>query len=60
MNNRFVRVRNDAGEKERALAGLRMTISNRVRRVCMNMSELDFAAMVDSMARVHLKYEMLE
>lgn len=57
--NRFVRVSSGADEKERALAGLRITIGNRVRRVWMSMSELDFDAMVDSMARVHLKYEML-
>jgi hypothetical protein len=52
-------VSSGADEKERALAGLRITIGNRVRRICRGMSELDFDAMVDSMARVHLKYEML-
>jgi len=52
-------VSSDVDEKERALAGLRITIGNRVRRICMDMSERDFDAMVDSMARVHLKYEML-
>jgi hypothetical protein len=57
--NRFVRVSSGADEKERALARLRITIGNRVRRICMGMSELDFDAMVDSMARVHFKYEML-
>ena len=59
MKNRFVRVSSGADEKERALAGLRITIGNRVRRVCMDMSELDFDEMVDVMARVHLKYEQL-
>lgn len=49
----------DAEDKERALVLLRITIGNRVRRVCLQMTEPDFATMVDAMARVHLKYEML-
>lgn len=59
MINRFMRVSTEADDKERALGALRISIGNRVRRVCLNMTELDFAAMVDTMARVHLKYEML-
>ena len=59
MMNRFLRVSSGIDDKERALAGLRITIGNRVKRVCLNMTELDFDEMVDSMARVHLKYEML-
>lgn len=57
--NRFLHVSNGAEDKERALVGLRITIGNRVRRVCLNMTEREFAKMVDAMARVHLKYEML-
>jgi hypothetical protein len=57
--NRFLHVSSGIAEKERALAGLRITIGNRVRRVCLNMAEPDFAKMVDTMARVHLKYDML-
>jgi len=57
--NRFLRVSSGRENKERALAGLRISIGNRVRRVCLNMTEPDFAKMVDAMARVHLKYEML-
>lgn len=57
--NRFLHVSSDLDDRERALARLRVTIGNRVRRVCLNMSEPDFVTMVDSMARVHLKYEML-
>jgi hypothetical protein len=49
----------EVDDRERALAGLRISIGNRVRRVCLDMTELDFDKMVDSMARVHLKYEML-
>ena len=57
--NRFLHVSSGIEDKERALAGLRTTIGNRVRRVCLNMTEPDFARMVDGMARVHLKYDML-
>jgi hypothetical protein len=57
--NRFLHVSSDLDDSERALATLRVTIGNRVRRVCLNMPEPDFVKMVDSMARVHLKYEML-
>jgi hypothetical protein len=59
MINRFLRVSTEGDDKERALVALRLTIGNRVRRVCLNMTEPDFTAMVDTMARVHLKYEML-
>ena len=57
--NRFLHVSSGIDDQERALAGLRISIGKRVRRVCPNMPEKDFARMVDSMARVHLKYEML-
>ena len=57
--NRFLHLSSGIEDKERALACLRIAIGNRVRRVCLNMPEPDFAKMVDSMARVHLKYEML-
>ena len=57
--NRFLLVTDSTADKERALSGLRVSIGNRVRRVCLNMPELDFAEMVDAMARVHLKYEMI-
>jgi hypothetical protein len=59
MNNRFLRMWTEIDDTERALVGLRISIGNRVRRVCLDMTELDFDKMVDSMARVHLKYEML-
>ncbi len=57
--NRFLHVSSDLDDRERALANLRVTIGNRVRRVCLNMPEPEFVKMVDSMARVDLKYAML-
>lgn len=57
--NHFLHVSSGFEDKERTLAGLRITIGNRVRRVCLNMTEPEFAEMVDAMAHVHLKYETL-
>ncbi|MEP6905686.1 MAG: hypothetical protein ABI875_06350 [Gemmatimonadales bacterium] len=57
--NRFRHVSSELDDREKALSSLKVTIGNRVRRVCVNMPEPEFVKMVDTMARVHLKYETL-
>jgi hypothetical protein len=47
----------ESAEKESALVGIRASIAGRVREMSSHMTEIDFDAMVDSMARVQLKYE---